>query len=71
MSAKEVGFSEQSEDGKEGFGGANLILEKLKGVGEGLADGPTQGAKAEGVQECFRLVANAGGAVLEIFVVEA
>ena len=71
MSAKEVGFSEQSEDGKEGFGGANLILEKLKGVGEGLADGPTQSAKAEGVQECFRLVANAGGAVLEIFVVEA
>ncbi|KRP33037.1 MAG: hypothetical protein ABS32_01565 [Verrucomicrobia subdivision 6 bacterium BACL9 MAG-120820-bin42] len=70
MGTKEVGFPEQSEDGEERFGGANLILEKLKGVRKGLANGPPQRAKTKGVQECFRLVSNAGGAVLEILVVE-
>jgi hypothetical protein len=40
-------------------------------VGEGVADGPTEGAKAKRVEKSFGLVSDSGGAVLEIFIVKA
>jgi hypothetical protein len=40
-------------------------------VGEGVADGPTEGAKAKRVEKSFGLVSDSGGAVLKIFIVKA
>ena len=71
MGAEEVGFTEEGKDGEEGLGGADLVAEEFKGVGQGLADGPAEGAEAEGMEEGFGLVADAIGAVLEVAVVEA
>lgn len=71
MGAKEVGFAKESEDGKEGLGRANFVLEELEGVRQGVADGPAEGPEAKGVEKSFSLIANASGAVLEILVVEA
>jgi hypothetical protein len=71
MGTKEVGFSENRQDGKEGFGGAHFLLEKIEGMGKGMTDWPTQGAKAKGMEKRFCLIADALGTVLEVLVVKA
>jgi hypothetical protein len=69
--AEEIGFSEESEDGEERLCGADLVFEKFERVGESMAGGPTEGAESEGVEKSLHLVTDAGGAVLQVFVVEA
>lgn len=71
MSTKEIGFTKESEHGKKGFGGANFVLKKLESVGKGVADGPAESTQAERVEKSFGLIANAGGAVLEVAVIKA
>jgi hypothetical protein len=44
MGAQQVGFSKNCENGKKGLSGADFFLEKLEGMGKGMADGPTQAA---------------------------
>jgi hypothetical protein len=68
---KEIGFSKNRENGKEGLCGADLVLEKLECMGEGVTDRPAKGAKAKGVEEGFSLIADAGGAVLKVAVIKA
>ena len=46
-------------------------MEKFESVGEGVADGPTEGTEAESVKKGFGLVSDTGGTVLEVAVVEA
>lgn len=71
VGAEEVGLAEGGENGEEGFGATDFLAKELEGVGQGVADGKTKGAKAKGVEEDLHLMADAGGAVLEIAVVEA
>jgi hypothetical protein len=68
---QEVGFTQEGKNSKEGFGGADFILKKLESVGQGVADGPTESAKAKAVKKSFGLVSDAGSTVLEVAVVEA
>jgi hypothetical protein len=64
MRTEKIGFSKKREDGKERFRGADLVLKKLKRVGESMTDRPTEGAQAEGVKKGFGLVPDPFPAVL-------
>jgi len=63
-------FAESGQDGEERLGAADFVAEILERVGQGMADGVTQRAQAEGVEERGQLVAHAHGAVLQVAVVE-
>ncbi|MEY2599816.1 MAG: hypothetical protein RLZZ142_2075 [Verrucomicrobiota bacterium] len=71
VGTQEVGACEQGEHSEKGFCGADFLLEKLEGVGEGLADRPAEGAETECVEEGLDLIAHALCAVGEVLVVEA
>ena len=71
MGSKKIGFPKNGKDGEEGLCRADLVLKQLECMGEGMTDGPTEGAEPERVEKGFGLVSDSGGAVLKIFIVEA
>ena len=71
VGSKKIGFPKNGKDGEEGLCRADLVLKQLECMGEGMTDGPTEGAEPERVEKGFGLVSDSGGAVLKIFIVEA
>lgn len=71
MGTEKVGFSENGKNGKKGFGGADFVAEEFKGVGQGMADRPAEGAESETLQEGLRLMPDAVAAVLKIAVIKS
>lgn len=71
VGSEQICFSERGKDGKEGLRTAHLIAKVFEGVRQRVANGESEGTKAERIKKNGHLMADANGAVLKIAVVEA
>ncbi len=59
MSPEQVGLPQRRQNGEERFSRPNFLSKTFEGVGQGMADRPSQATQSKGVEEGPHLMANA------------
>lgn len=70
MRAEQIRLSERSQHTEERFGATDFVAEKLKGMGQGMANRKPERPQPKRIQENVHLMPDADGAVLEIAIIE-